>query len=143
MKIKPAEFKSLKRISCWNKLRQTFIIKQVKEKFLYESHHAHWGCGAAAVMSTMFVGDRQVQVQNTGGRLTACGGRTKAVELLLSPQHHSSTTAGHTAVEHHHPLETKHNTPDIMPVLLSHHTGREMWIKMVRFYYIVFKCKVC
>ncbi len=81
--------------------------------------------------STMFAGDRWAQEQSTGGRLTGCKGGTRAGELPVLPWHHSSTTAGQTAVEQRHLLEGKCNAPVIVPVTIFHQT-------LVFFTYFVF-----
>lgn len=63
-----------------------------------------------AVMSATFAGDRWVQVLSTGGKLTGCGGETKAVKRPSSPQHHSPTTADQSAAKFHHLPANKHST---------------------------------
>lgn len=69
--------------------------------------------------SAMFAGDRWVQVQSTGGRLTGCEGGTKAAEFLESLWRRSSTTASQTAAECCHVLKDMFfNTPVILPAIV-------------------------
>ena len=65
----------------------------------------------------MFVGDRWAQAQSTGGRLTGCGGGTKAAELLSLPWHHNSAAASQTDAERHHLLDDKPNPLVYTPVV--------------------------
>lgn len=69
-----------------------------------------------AVMSATFAGDRWVQVLSTGGKLTGCGGGTKAVKHPVSPQHHSPTTADQSAAKFHYLPANKHSTADLIVV---------------------------
>lgn len=93
-------------------------------------------------MSATFAGDRWVQVLSTGGKLTGCGGGTKAVKRPVSPQHHSPTTADQSAAKFHHLPANKHSTPDLIVDAVKKKKQQKKHLKLACWFSSLLTCEV-